>query len=90
MKPANTIPISMTVPSIGQQPQFDIRQAVPKKCECGYELFDKTFRVGLISKMAIGNRTGMDIVTETVIYVCRECGKSLNMLAGGGQTEFTE
>jgi len=77
MKSGKMIP--MSVPAIGQQ-QYDIRQAMPKRCECGGELFDKAVRVGMISRMALGNRTGMDIIAETPVgYVCRDCGKILDV-----------
>ena len=78
MKSGKMIP--MSVPAIGQQ-QFDIRQAVPRQCECGSELFDKAVKVGMVSRMAVGNRTGMDIVAETNVYVCRDCEKILDVFA---------
>ena len=49
--------IPMSVPRVGgnqQQPQFDINQAVYKKCVCGFDYFDKVFEVGVISDLAPG------------------------------------
>lgn len=69
--------ISMTVPAIGagQQLPFDIKQAERKVCkDCGWEIFDKVYRVGIISKFAEGNKTQMDVTIEYAIYICRACG----------------
>ena len=66
----------MRVPGIGkaQQQPFDISQSVQKGCNaCGSELFDKVFRIGIISKLAPGNTLNQDITVEHPIYVCRKC-----------------
>ena len=58
-----------------QQPQFDIREALPKKCpQCGCELFEGLYRLGVIPSMAIRNRTGQDLLIKTEAYLCWECG----------------
>jgi len=57
-----------------QQPQFDLSQAVKKACPCGHEFFDKVFRVGIISKLALGNKLNHDITVEYPNYVCSACG----------------
>jgi hypothetical protein len=77
----NVIP--MRVPKIGntgQQPMFDATQTTEKKCECGSEYFDKTYRVGMISKLAPGNKLQQDIPAEATIYICHACGKVLKSL----------
>jgi hypothetical protein len=63
------------VPRIGgQQQPFDIREAVQKQCEkCSGEIFDKAFRLGLISPMAPGNKTGQEVLVEYQTYICRAC-----------------
>ena len=71
----------MKVPVIGtQQPQFDINQAVYKKCECGCEYFDKVFKVGMISELAPGNTTRKEIPVERAVFICRKCEKESNPL----------
>lgn len=68
----------MNVPRIGGQPmQVDFRQAQQRKCPCGCDTFDKAFKVGFVSKLAAGNRTGQDINVEGAVYVCRACGAEL-------------
>lgn len=68
--------MGMQVPRIGGKGEapFDVSQARKLACGCGCDLFDKAVRVGYISKMAPGNRTGQDINVEGVVYVCRGCG----------------
>lgn len=59
----------------GQQQPFDISQAVQKQCvKCKGEHFDKAFRLGLISPMAPGNKTGQEVRVEYQTYLCRACG----------------
>ena len=64
------------VPNIGgQQQPFDVREALPKACaKCKGEHFDKAFRLGLISPVAAGNKTGQEIRVEYQTYLCRGCG----------------
>ena len=85
----NVIP--MSVPRVGgnqqQQPQFDINQAVYKKCECGCEYFDKVFKVGVISDLAPGNNTRQNIQVEGAVFVCHKCGEELNPLEKVGDIE---
>jgi hypothetical protein len=57
-----------------QQPQFDLSQAVKKACPCGHEFFNKVFRIGIISKLAPGNKLNQDITVEYPSYVCQSCG----------------
>jgi len=75
--------IPMSVPAIGnghQQPMFDVSQSVPKKCECGSEHFEKVFRVGLVSKLAPGNKMQQDIIIEIPVYICHNCGNEMNII----------
>jgi len=58
-----------------QTPQFDITEAIPKKCpQCGCELFEALYRMGTIPSMAIRNRTGQDVPIKFEAYLCWECG----------------
>lgn len=73
--------IPMPIPGIGGQQQlpFDVKQAERKVCEaCGWEMFDKVYRMGMISQFAQGNTTKMNIPVEYPIYVCRACGWEFN------------
>lgn len=71
-----------TVPMIGKNNQqsimVDISHAVYKKCECGSVHFDKVYKVGTISKLTPGNKTGQDIIVEVPVYICHGCGMELN------------
>ena len=80
--------IPLPVPAIGggQKPPFDVSQAQRKACNaCQSALFDKVYRMGMISQFASGNTTKMDITVEYPIYVCRECGWEFNKEVGGKQ-----
>lgn len=78
--------VSIPVPAIGngQRQMFDSSQAKQRKCECWSECFDKVFMVGVISKLAPGNRANQDIIIEVPIYVCHMCGKELNPMEEQG------
>lgn len=70
-----TIPFPVPAIGGGQQPPFDLKQAEKKICEaCKSEIFEKVYRMGMISKFASGNKTQIDVMVEYPIYVCRECG----------------
>lgn len=80
--------VPMTVPGIGgsQQLPFDLKQAERKNCNaCDSELFDKVYRIGIISKFASGNKTKMDVTVEYPIYICRKCGLEFNVEIGEKQ-----
>ncbi len=69
--------ISMPIPGIGGQQQlpFDIKEAEQKVCNaCGWEFFDKIYRMGIISQFAQGNKTKMEVMVEYPTYICRACG----------------
>lgn len=73
MNGKNVLPMGM--PRGGMQQPFDIAEAVPKKCEkCQGEFYDKVLRLGIISKIAPGNKTGQDVRIEFNTYLCRKCG----------------
>ena len=72
--------VAMRVPAIGgnpSQPAFDVKEAVQQACICGNNMFDKQYRVGFISEIAAGNRTGQKINVEYPTYVCLSCGLEL-------------
>jgi hypothetical protein len=61
-----------------QPPQFDITEAIPKVCEhCGGLVFNKVFRMGLISALAPKNQLRRDIPVEYPTYICCACGVEL-------------
>ncbi len=68
--------MQMMVPRVGgQQQMFDVTEAVPKVCDkCKGEHFDKVYRLGMIPKMAIRNKTGQEIRVEYQTFLCRSCG----------------
>lgn len=80
MKDKKVIPFQ--VPNVGAQTlPVDVSQASRRVCSCGSEFFDKTFRVGVVSKLASGNRIGQDVTIEMPVYVCRSCGMELGKQA---------
>ena len=82
MNDKNRFPIS--IPGIGgpQQLPFDLKQVERKVCKaCGWEIFEKVCRMGLISQFASGNTTKKDIPVEYPAYICRACGLEFNVEA---------
>ena len=80
--------VPMPIPAIGgaQQLPFDVSQAERKVCKaCGWEMFDKVYRMGVISKFAQGNKTQMNVTVEYPVYVCRACGWEFNTEVGEKQ-----
>lgn len=71
--------MQMRVPAIGSNQQFDANQVMQRKCTCGFECFKKSFRVGIISKFATGNKTNQDIIIEVPVYFCHSCGLELSL-----------
>ena len=65
----------------GADPQFDLKDALKKACDCGAELFQKAIRLGVISALAPSNRTQQDIIVEYPVYVCRTCGQEFGSFA---------
>jgi len=57
---------------------FDVSQAQRKTCICGCELYEKVFKMGLVSRLASRNTLNQDITVEYPMYVCRECGTEFN------------
>lgn len=77
--------IPMPIQGIGgkQQQPFDLSQAEKKVCNaCKSELFDKAYRMGIISKFASGNKVNQDVTVEYAVYVCRVCGWEFNIEVG--------
>ena len=63
------------VPLVGQaQPPIDVTQASVRVCACGSNVFDQAFTLGMVSRMASGNKTGQDVLVQMPVFVCRECG----------------
>jgi len=69
--------VRIPIPNIGagQQQQFDVSDAVQRKCaRCEGEHFDLVVRLAVISKMSPKNRTGQDVLIKFECYLCRSCG----------------
>ena len=59
----------------GQQPQFDAREAVKKSCEkCGFDYFEKVYKIGMIPVVAPSNKTGKEVRINYEIFICLKCG----------------
>lgn len=57
----------------GQQIPIDIKNANPKVCECGSELFTPAIKVFTVS--ALLSPTGMELTAQQPVLVCLECRK---------------
>ncbi|MFH1448100.1 MAG: hypothetical protein ABIG39_04515 [Candidatus Micrarchaeota archaeon] len=82
----NKMKVPIPIPLIGQQQQqqlpFDVSQATVKICgSCKGLIFDKCFRMSIISALAPGNKTGQQITVEQPVFICRGCGLEMNMQA---------
>lgn len=59
----------------GQQQQFDVREAVKKSCEkCGFDYFEKVYKIGMIPVVAPSNKTGREVRINYEIFICLKCG----------------
>lgn len=61
----------------GQQIQVDLKNATPKVCECGCELF--TPAIKLYSVSALVSPTGQELTAQSPVLVCKDCGKVLGV-----------
>jgi len=59
----------------GQQIQIDLKNAVPKVCECGSELFTPAVKVFTVS--ALVSPTGQELTAQKTVLVCMACKKEL-------------
>ena len=59
----------------GQQFQVDLKNAVPKVCECGSELFIPAVKLFTIS--ALVSPTGQELTAQQPVLICLKCQKSL-------------
>ena len=55
----------------GQQFQVDLKNAVPKVCECGGKYFIPV--VALYSLSALLSPTGQELMAQQPVLVCMEC-----------------
>ncbi len=60
-------------PRQGQQIQIDLKDATPKVCECGSELFQQAIKLFTVS--AIISPTGQELTAQVPVLACRACGK---------------
>jgi hypothetical protein len=61
----------------GQQIQVDLKNATPKLCECGSELFTPAIKLYTVS--ALVSPTGQELTAQQPVLVCLECRKVLGV-----------
>ena len=61
----------------GQQIQVDLKNATPKVCECGSELFTPAIKLYTVS--ALVSPTGQEMMAQQPVLVCLECKKALGV-----------
>lgn len=59
----------------GQQIQVDLKNAVPKVCECGSKYFIPVVSVYTVS--ALVSPTGQELMAQQPVLVCKDCGAAL-------------
>lgn len=59
----------------GQPFQVDLKNAVPKLCECGSDLFTPAVKVFTVS--ALVSPTGQELTAQQPVLICMECKKAL-------------
>jgi hypothetical protein len=55
----------------GQQIQVDLKNATPKVCECGSELFTPATKLFTVS--ALVSPTGQEMMAQQPVLVCLNC-----------------
>ena len=55
----------------GQQVQVDMRNAIPKLCECGCKYFIPVFAVFTVS--ALLSPTGQELTAQQPVLICMDC-----------------
>jgi hypothetical protein len=60
-----------------QQIQVDLKNATPKVCECGSELFTLANKLYTVS--ALVSPTGQEMMAQQPVLVCLECKKVLGV-----------
>ena len=62
----------------GQQIQLtpeQMKNAIPRVCECGCEYFIQALKISTISKLI--SPTGQELTTRQPVIMCKDCGKAL-------------
>jgi len=59
----------------GQQIQIDLKNATPKKCECGCEFFVPCVKLFTVS--ALVSPTGQELTAQQPVLVCKDCQKPI-------------
>jgi hypothetical protein len=59
----------------GQQIQVDLKDAVPRACECGCKYFIPVVAIYTLS--ALLSPTGQELTAQQPVLVCMECKKIL-------------
>lgn len=56
-----------------QQIQVDLKNAIPKICECGSDLFTPAIKLYTVS--ALVSPTGQELLAQQPVLVCKNCGQ---------------
>jgi hypothetical protein len=59
----------------GQQIQVDLKNAVPKVCECGGKYFQPA--VMLFTVSALLSPTGQELMAQQPVLICLDCKKTI-------------
>ena len=59
----------------GQQFQVDLKNAVPKLCECGGKYFQPVVMLYTVS--ALMSPTGQELTAQTPVLICMDCKELL-------------
>jgi len=59
----------------GQPIPIDIKNAVPKVCECGCKFFIPAVQLYTVSSLM--SPTGQELTAQMPVLVCKDCGKAV-------------
>jgi len=59
-----------------QQIQIDLKNAIPKTCKCGCDLFTQAIKLFTVS--ALVSPTGQELLAQKPVLVCKSCGEVLS------------
>jgi len=61
----------------GQPIQVNLKNAIPKVCECGCKYFTPVIAVFIIS--ALVSPTGQELTVQQPVLICKECKKEVKL-----------
>ena len=67
------------IPRPGQQVQVDLKDATPKKCQCGCPFFQQVF--GVMTVSALVSPIGREMIATRPIFICLDCRMPLEAQA---------